>query len=44
MYMYIYIYIYIYIYNTVQKFGFGKLFWKKSNQGCIYLIKNTVKQ
>ncbi len=27
--------------NNVQKFGVGKIFlyfWKKSHQGCIYLI------
>ncbi len=39
----------LHMYTTIQKFGFGwifKCFWKKSlyaHQGCIYLVKNTVK-
>ncbi len=33
------------IYSTVHKFEVSKIlcFWKRSHQGCTYLIKNTVK-
>ncbi len=26
-----------------KKFGVGKVFWKNTPPGCIYLIKNTIK-